>query len=139
MTHSAEVLTGIRTALSADAQLISHGISDVYNYVPRASSMPYVSVRISDTLEYDTSETGSLAGYGYEHRVNVHMWSDKRGQFELLNVLDRIKTLLHNQPLTMAGDITHVSTLFLDRQVEQEGDGQVFHGVDQFRIITEEA
>lgn len=133
-TASWALQRAIHTALTGDAALTQLlGDGRVYDHVPRHVDPPYIT--FGQSTERDWS-TGS--DEGHEHILTLRVWSDGRGRKEIQAVVARVRTLLHDQPLTLTGhrliNLRHDFT-----EVRRSGDGETLRGLVRFRAVTEPA
>ncbi len=121
----------IYSALTGDSGLMA-AVSGVYDDVPQDASFPYVEMGESVAADWD-SDTHN----GQDHLFTVHTWSQAEGRKECKTIQALIYAILHNATLSMSGH-----GMILCRQISSEvfkdEDGHTHHGVQQFRIITED-
>lgn len=102
----------------------------VYDDVPEYAPFPYVTVGDLTELEWDTDDST-----GREGTYTFHVWSRYRGRMEVKKILDAIKASLHNQSLTVSGELV-VLVLFEFVTIFKDPDGITQHGVTRFRVIS---
>lgn len=117
-------------AASAVTDLVS---TRIYDYVPEREVFPYIELGASSTQEWDTS-----TDFGAQHLVTFHVWSRAEGKKEALAICRAIKETLRNNTALALTDHNLVNMQFLLSDVIRDNDGQSYHGVVQYRAITEE-
>lgn len=103
----------------------------VFDYVPRDTRYPYIAVHITDSDEWDTS-----TDIGEEHSVYVHVWDDREGPKRVSEIMQRALEMLHGVTNFSITDHNLVNLRRVSKQVEREG--QLYHGIELFRAVTEE-
>ena len=104
----------------------------VFDYVPRNTQYPYIIVHITDSDEWDTSTDN-----GEEHSVYIHAWDDKEGGKRVNRIMQRIFEVVHSVTNTVTiTDHNVVNVRRINKRVEREG--QLYHGIELFRAVTEE-
>jgi hypothetical protein len=118
--------------LTADAALTALlGGPRVHDDVPQASPFPYISFGHSLVRDWSTgSEDGS------EHVVTLHVWSQGKGKKEAHEIMDAVRSALHDQALSLAGhrlvNLRHELS-----EARREPDGDTTHGIVRYRAVTE--
>jgi hypothetical protein len=118
--------------LTADAALTTLlGGPRVHDEVPQASPFPYISFGHSLVRDWSTgSEDGS------EHVVTLHVWSQGKGKKEAHEIMDAVRSALHDQALSLAGhrlvNLRHELS-----EARREPDGDTTHGIVRYRAVTE--
>jgi hypothetical protein len=118
--------------LAADAALNGLlGGPRVHDDVPQASPFPYISFGHSLVRDWSTgSEDGS------EHVVTLHVWSQGKGKKEAHEIMDAVRSALHDQALSLAGhrlvNLRHELS-----EARREPDGDTTHGIVRYRAVTE--
>ena len=117
--------TAIYTEL--DAQLSV----PVYDSVPQSATYPYV------TIDYqDSSRANWLSDRKDEKTMYFAVWSDYRGQKEVLSIMSELDTLLHNQRFTLStGRIAKMQVL--SKRTNRESDGVTFMGQLRLQVLLE--
>lgn len=136
MTTSPEVelATAVIVALRADATLIAQvAAAKILAYVPEGTDEPYIEIVENSTGEWDTDTDN-----GKVHTVSISAWSSQEGPKEVQNILRAVYDVLQdNVSLSLTGhNLVNMRYLFQD--VVREPDGQLYHGIVQFRAVTEE-
>ncbi|PIR33982.1 MAG: hypothetical protein COV36_01825 [Alphaproteobacteria bacterium CG11_big_fil_rev_8_21_14_0_20_44_7] len=128
-----ETQEAVFAALDGDATL-SGMINGIFDFVPQQTNFPYIMFGESSAREFSAKGTE-----GYSVNLKLNIFSDKKGREEVLQIMERLKSLLHEQSLTIAG-FEHVSTYFTSANSERDRSGKVYSGEIIFAIkaITEE-
>lgn len=150
MTQFTAIQSALYTALTTDAPLddllarqrdatgdVTTGPA-VYDHVPQPPDggndawFPYVTIGDNDSSEWDTdTETG------LDTAVTVHVWSRQRGRMEAREIQGAIYDALHrNDSLAVTGQDTVLCQQEF-AQVLVDPDGKTRHGVQRFRLVTD--
>ena len=87
---------GIYQALANSSQL---GGTHIYDDPPQAASYPFISLGKSLLLRDWSTGTED----GAEHLLTLHVWSRAGGKKQVHDIIEAIKSTLHNQPLSLVG------------------------------------
>lgn len=119
-------------ALANDATLAGR-VTGIYSgRAPQGTAAPYIVV--GEKTERDSSTHSTL---GAESTAAIHIWSEYRGEREVLELYDELRRVLHYRPLAIAGHSYQGGTLELVT-TSADPDGETMHGVARYRIRTEE-
>lgn len=121
-------------ALGADAALTALiGASRIYDDVPQGTPFPYLTFGQSTARDWSTgTEEGS------EHVLTLHVWSQSKGKKQAHEIMNAVRAVLHDQPLTLAGHrLVNLRHEFSESR--REPDGDTIHGITRFRAVTEPA
>lgn len=134
MPSELECLGFIFTRLQADAALVTlvgGDASNISNHIPQDRSVEpgYIRARWGSADEWDTKNSDGLDG-----RYVFDVWTEKHGDMRVLEIFDRLKTLLHNLPFT-SGSSQSLLLRFENSNTFIEPDGVTHHGVINFRHI----
>lgn len=133
MTSAAlDLQKGLYQLLKGNAPLAAVlGGSRVFDDVPQRTELPYVT--FGQSLMRDWS-TGSEAGH--EHVVTLHAWSRAAGRKQVHEIMDVLVEVLHDQPI---GLLSHrvVNLRHEYSDARRDADGEIFHGIVRFRVVTE--
>jgi hypothetical protein len=122
----------IFAALTADAGLVALlGGQRVWDDVPTRAEFPYVT--FAQTSERDWS-TGSEEGG--EHAFTLHVWSRGGGRKETVEIMGRLRALLHDAPLALAG-FRLINLRHEFSEARRDPDGETWHGTLRLRAVTE--
>lgn len=109
----------------------------LYDHVPENAAMPYIQHDEPGTAEWDVTPTETDSGYGHEHTVMLHVWSAYEGKKEVSAILYRLEQLFREWSPSLTGHrLVNIRFQMSDRL--RDPDGQAYHGVIQFRVVTEE-
>jgi hypothetical protein len=96
--HELEVHKAIFDALTAALTTVP-----VYDIAPEDAAFPFVDMSSQQALPIVSGAGGTpLSGEFAEHRVYLTVWSNYRGQAEVLGINAQIYAALHNQKLTLS-------------------------------------
>lgn len=125
-----ELRKAVYTALNANGTLTA--MASIYDGVPQDTAPPYV-----DLGEADVDDWGTKTFDGGDHFLTLHVWSSYRGQKEAWDIIEQIRSTLHNASLSVTGHalvlIRHSAS-----RVFRDINGQFFHGVTEFRALTQD-
>jgi Protein of unknown function (DUF3168) len=122
----------IHSTLAADAALTTMlGPARIFDDAPREATPPYVT--FGDLQSRDWSTTSDL---GTEHFLVVNVWSTQRGSREALNIADRVRALIDDQPLTLDGNRL-VNLRFVQLETRRENNARFTRASMRFRAVTE--
>lgn len=118
--------------LTADAALNALlGGPRIYDDVPVRGEFPYVT--FGQTTERDWSTGTDIGG---EHVVTLHVWSRAAGRKEADEIIDAVRTALHDQALSLSGhSLVNLRHEFSDAR--RDADGESYHGITRYRAVTE--
>lgn len=104
---------------------------DVWDAVPQDSPYPYVTVDTSMASNADY-----LTARKDERFVFLTVWSETRGQEEVLSIIGQIDAAMSGATLTL--DTGRVVRVWIDRKsTQRDADNVTFMGQVVLRIITE--
>lgn len=113
--------------------LLAMGADSVFDHVPRGSAFPYVAIGEMRLQPMDTQ-----GGQGSDISLSIHSYSKGAGHKEAREIMAAIYDALHDAGFSVAN-----RTLILCRLVgatsAMENDGETYHGLQRFQIITEPA
>lgn len=104
---------------------------DVWDAVPQDSAYPYVTLdtSIASNADYLTVRKD-------ERFVFLNVWSETRGQEEVLSIIGQIDAAMSGVALTL--DTGRVVRVWVDRKsTQRDADNVTFMGQVTLRIITE--
>ena len=108
----------------------------IYDHVPDLvqadDHYPYVVVGDDTGSPFDTDDTD-----GQESTITIHVWSRSLGRAETKKVQRAIYKALHKQLIPVADQDT-VDCIWEYAETILEADGVTRHGVQRFRITTQE-
>jgi len=106
-------------------------VSGVFDHVPPKQAMPYIVIGDDTAIDYDTDNS-----VGVEATCTIHIWSDYRGRSEAKKIMAAIYSLMHRQPMAIAG-LTVIDVQCEYQEVGVDPDGLTRHGVMRFRVVTD--
>lgn len=107
------------------------GGARIYDDVPQRAELPYVTFGQSVTRDWSTgTETG------HEHLLTLHVWSRVPGRKKLHEIMELLAQRLQ-QPF---GLLEHrvVNVRHELSEARRDPDGELYHGVVRFRVVTEQ-
>jgi hypothetical protein len=117
----------IYTALNGN---VGAGVS-VYNHVPQDSAYPYVVINGSEMTEDDY-----LTERKSECHVYISVWSQYKGNKQVLDIISLIDTVLHNKKLSL--DVGAMIICKIKRKrVNIDADGITYMGNVTAHIMVE--
>lgn len=103
----------------------------VYDFVPQNSSFPYVTIAFHDLTVDDF-----LNARKDEDIIYFSVWSDYRGQKEILDIMDEMEGLLHEKRLPLSTGRTALMRI-LTKRTNREPDGVTYMGQLRLRVLLE--
>jgi len=122
----------IYQALTNSSELTSLlGGDRIYSRAPPAAQFPFIT--LGQTVNRDWS-TGT--DEGAEHSLTLHVWSRADGAREVHQILEMIRTVLHDQLLALEGHyLVNLRHEFMEARLDP--DGETMHGIVRYRAVTE--
>jgi hypothetical protein len=103
----------------------------IYDQVPQPATYPYVSFGQSLIRDASTSSEASD-----EHMLTLHIWSRAEGRKETHELIEAVRTALHDKPLALTGHrLVNLRHEF--SEARREPDGDTIHGLVRLRAVTE--
>ena len=133
MPSSAHALQqSIFSTLGAEPAIVALlGEARIYDHVPQPATYPYVS--FGQSIIRDSS-TGTEASD--EHMLTLHIWSRAEGRKETHELIDAVRSALHDRPLALTGHrLVNLRHEF--SEARREPDGDTIHGLVRLRAVTE--
>ncbi len=125
---------GIYQALAGSPALGSMlGGTRIYDDPPQAASYPFITLGQSTLRDWSTGSEG-----GAEHLVTLHVWSRTGGKKQVHDIIEEIKTALHDKPVSLI-DHHLVNLRHEFSEARPDPDGDTFHGIVRYRAVTEPA
>ncbi|UUP18918.1 DUF3168 domain-containing protein [Nitratireductor thuwali] len=134
MIASLELQKAVYAALSADPDLLQAlGAAKLFDITPASVDFPYITFGRASTYDWSTgTEEGS------EHLFTLNIWSKRRGRSEALELMERVRALLHDGALNLTGyALVNLRLEFSDMRFDE--DLAVYHGLMRFRAVLEPA
>lgn len=113
--------------------LLAAGASGVFDHVPRGSVFPYVAIGEMRLQPLDTQ-----GGFGSDITLSIHSYSRGAGHKEAREITSAIYDALHEAEFSVANR-TLVLCRLSGAASFMESDGETYHGLQRFQIITEPA
>ena len=135
-TSAKEILTATFTALNVSGMTSLLGATGVTNTFPQDPTYPYVRLESPSGSRWDT-----FGKAGKERFVFVHVFSQAKGDDEVIDVLDKALELLHYVALSVSGhDLVRY-------QFDGDFDGadeviqgvQTVHKIARFKVNVQES
>jgi hypothetical protein len=122
----------IRATLAGDVALASLlGGVNIFDEAPRGVAPPYVTFG-----DWQTRDWSTASDEGAEHIFILNAWSSQPGARDALAIADRLRALLHDQPLALDGHLL-VNLRFTQLQTRRETNGRINRTISRFRATTE--
>ena len=125
---------GVYQALAGSLDLITLlGGVRVYEHAPQSAPYPFITLGQSVIRDWSTGTEDSA-----EHNLTLHVWSRTGGKKQVLEIIEAIKDVLHDQPLPLPDHhLINLRHEFSEARLDPDGD--TFHGVLRYRAATEPA
>ena len=121
---------GIYQALANSSEL---GGTRIYDDAPQAASYPFITLGQSLVRDWSTGTED-----GAEHLLTLHVWSRAGGKKQVHDIIEAIKSALHDQPLTLVDqDLVNLRHEFSEARPDPDDD--TYHGIVRYRAVTEPA
>jgi len=133
MTASSWALqSSIFQALANSPELTSLlGGERIYSNPPPAAQFPFITLGQTVNLDWSTGTED-----GTEHSLTLHVWSRADSVAEVHEIIEVIRTVLHNQPLTLDDHyLVNLRHEFTEARIDP--DGETLHGIVRYRAVTE--
>jgi hypothetical protein len=127
-----------RTTLRADAALQALGSGsptevEVWSAMaPDGYPLPYLSVSGASGQPFDTKDSDGLSAV-----VDVHVWTDYRGELQCLQLMDAVTDALHDAALILDNADLVMCILNNTAGPMLDPDGRTLHGVCSFTVVTD--
>lgn len=131
MSMILELQKAVFSRLNGDATLGAR-IEGVYDFVPQSAEFPYITIGNIAAKDWST-----IFIPGIEATQVIEVYSRERGRKECHDIMERIRTLLHNASFTVTGH-TLVDSYYTASQVIQQRDGFTFKGTITFKAHVRE-
>ncbi len=116
-----ETQKAIYSKLTASTPLMAM-VEGVFDYVPEGNAFPYITIG-----DISCDNLPVLGKDNYSLDASINAYSRANGRKELAAVLEKIREVLENQPLTITG-YGHVFTRYVSAETIQMGDGKTLAG-----------
>jgi hypothetical protein len=103
----------------------------VYDSVPQGAAYPYVVMDAQEIINADFVDSRKD-----ERFIYLSVWSQYRGQKEILDIMSQIDAALHHKSLAM--DTGYMVQCFVQNKLTmRDSDNLTFQGSIKLRIITQ--
>lgn len=128
----AEPTKALHKALLAALTVSPGGLScRVYDGVPQGTAYPYVTID-----SFVSSKADHLRERVDERFVYLNVWSEARGQGQVMGIIGEIDALLHNARLSL--DTGSVVSVQIDQHgTRRDADNVTFMGFVTLRVLTQ--
>ena len=133
MTAASWVLqSSIFQALANSPELTSLlGGERIYSNPPPEAQFPFIALGQTVNLDWSKGTEG-----GTEHSLTLHVWSRADSAAEVHEIIQVIRMVLNNQPLTLDDHyLVNLRHEFTEARIDP--DGETLHGIVRYRAVTE--
>jgi hypothetical protein len=133
MTAAALALqTALFARLTTDAGMLAAvGGPRIHDAVPQPPEFPYVT--FGQSIVRDAASDLAAAD---EHQLTFHVWSRARGRAQTWQIIEALRTALHEQSIALDGH--RLINLRLEfAEARRLTDADYIHGLARFRALTE--
>ena len=103
----------------------------IYDSVPQGAALPYVTIDFQDSVNADY-----LSGRKDQKTMYFAVWSDSRGQKQVLEIMAELDGLLHDKKFTLSvGRIAQMRVL--SKRTNREPDGVTYMGQLRLQVLLE--
>lgn len=108
----------------------------VYDRIPPAATMPYVTIADAQVIE-----DGADCIEADEVNFDIHVWSrpTNTGSLEAKAIAGLLRKALHGFDLPLSDDNLTIDLAFTDARFLRDPDGLTVHGVVSFRLLSQSA
>ena len=107
------------------------GGARIYSKAPQGEALPYITLGQTATLDWSTGTE-----LGTEHDLTLHVWTSADSAEEVHEIMDAVKTLLHDRPLSLDDHyLVNLRHEFAEARIDP--DGETMHGIVRYRAVTE--
>ena len=133
MNSAAELQKAIFEALAANGALAALVGTRVFDHAPANAAFPYIT--FGRTSVYDWS-TGTESGT--EQFFTLHVWSKAKGKKEALEIMELVRSTLHDAALELEGHkLVNLRLEFSEARYDDRNEAH--HGLLRFRAVVEES
>lgn len=118
--------------LKGDIAVASFVGDKIYDRVPDNQAFPFVQLGEFQSFEDDSDCYNSLETF-----VTIHAWSRTFGSVECKNIVNAIRSALHESNFTVTGGNV-VECRCQQTRVFLDADGETSHGVITLRILSDQ-
>lgn len=107
------------------------GGAHIFSNPPQGEALPYITLGQTVNLDWSTGTED-----GTEHDLTLHVWSRADSSEQVHEIIDTLKTLLHDQPLSLEDHyLVNLRHEFTEARIDP--DGETMHGIVRYRAVTE--
>ena len=120
-----------RTLSNATALTSLLGGAGIYSKAPQGQALPYMTLGQTVNLDWSTGTDD-----GTKHDLTLHVWTSAGSAEEVQEIIEAVKTLLHDQPLSLDEHyLVNLRHEFAEARIDP--DGETMHGIVRYRAVTE--
>lgn len=120
-----------QTLSNAPALTSLLGGAAIFSKAPQGQALPYITLGQTVTLDWSTGTDD-----GTEHDLTLHVWTDADSAEKVHEIMDTVKTLLHDRPLSVEDHyLVNLRHEFAEARIDP--DGETMHGIVRYRAVTE--
>lgn len=129
--HSFDLQSAIFTTLSNDSALDTLvGNNKIFDNVPQDTAYPYVRIGLETSTDIGTQTLD-----GNEHRVDIEVWSQYRGQKEIKEIMERLYNIFNGSTISVTSASSVVSYV-VNTATIVESDNLTRHGIITIDFIV---
>jgi len=107
------------------------GGTRIYDDAPQGAAFPFITLGQSVVRDWSTGTED-----GAEHDLTLHVWSRAGGKKQVAEIIEAIRTVLHDQPLMLTDHhLINLRHEFSEARLDPDVD--TFHGIVRYRAVTE--
>ncbi len=130
-----DFMCAVIVALRNDSTLASFVNNRIYTQVPQEDpTIPFPYIKCSLLQQGDWS---TKTDYGYNGILQCDVWSNYKGNIQVLQIMEAIHDVLHRKPLLLASGQNVCLNFDISDQLTEQGT-QIMHGVSRFRALLSE-
>lgn len=130
-----EFLMRLYERLTTSSSLVAKVPADrILNNIPEQEDKrldkPYIHFMIAAAGDF-----GAKNEIGYDNEIQLDIYSEMRGDQEVLEIMDLAVAALHNIPLVVSSG-QDVLLQFAGQMIDTDPDGILHHGILRFRSLS---
>jgi len=103
--------------------------------IPTGFQMPYIELGETSCIPQDTFDKD-----GQHVVATIHLWSAKKGKYEVLQLHNLVHSALNNKKLTLTANVCIICLFDSGEVVEDDSTGvNLMHHTGRYRVDTQEA
>ncbi|MEM7397826.1 MAG: DUF3168 domain-containing protein [Pseudomonadota bacterium] len=120
-----------QTLSDATALTARLGGPRIFSKPPQGNALPYITLGQTVNLDWSTGTED-----GTDHDLTLHIWTSADSAEEVHAIMDTVKTLLHDRPLSMEDHyLVNLHHEFAEARIDP--NGEMMHGIVRYRALTE--